>query len=133
MEERSNKNKETSIFNGNANETNELTFPCGKCKRTFKTYRGSLQHLRYCKTETKAITETSREINRNNGNSEHQPPALTTDDDLPETTPIKEYHTSINNAYEKMVYWRKNLFDIPKDGAGKAIIAEMTKLITEWT
>ena len=39
----------------------------------------------------------------------------------------------INTAYEKIVYWRKNIFMLPTGAAGKAYIQELTRLINAWT
>ena len=38
----------------------------------------------------------------------------------------------IVDAYEKIVHWRNNLFDIPKGKAGKSFVAEMTQWINKW-
>ena len=39
----------------------------------------------------------------------------------------------INNAYEKLVYWRKNVFKLPSGSSGKNFIKECTRLIISWT
>ena len=36
-------------------------------------------------------------------------------------------------AYEVVVHWRKNLFDMPKGAIGKSVVREMTTLIDRWT
>ena len=38
----------------------------------------------------------------------------------------------IKSAYEEVVGWRKNIFDLPKGKHGKAYVAEVTKWINEW-
>ena len=43
------------------------------------------------------------------------------------------YKTQIFDAYEKIVYWRKNLFELPKGANGKEFIKEMTRLINDWS
>ena len=42
------------------------------------------------------------------------------------------YATEINNAYDEIVTWRKNLFDLPKGNAGKRFVSNMNKLILAW-
>ena len=42
------------------------------------------------------------------------------------------FMTEINDAYEKMTIWRKNLFQLPKGRHGKKICNEMTKQIDLW-
>ena len=39
---------------------------------------------------------------------------------------------NINRVYEKIVYWRKNLFMLPTGKAGIQFIEEMTKLMLSW-
>ena len=39
----------------------------------------------------------------------------------------------VNHAYEKIVYWRKNLFMVPTGAAGKKFINETTKMLNFWT
>ena len=38
----------------------------------------------------------------------------------------------VSAAYEEIVTWRRNLFDVPKGNIGKQYIDEMTRLIREW-
>ena len=38
----------------------------------------------------------------------------------------------INAAYEVIVKWRRNLFDLPKGNSGKEFITVLTKLINTW-
>ena len=39
----------------------------------------------------------------------------------------------LNDAYEKIVFWRKNLFMSPTENAGKKHIKEVTRLLNAWT
>ena len=39
------------------------------------------------------------------------------------------YHTQIDSAFEKIVKWKKNLFDLPRSACGKDFIREMTTSI----
>ena len=41
----------------------------------------------------------------------------------------EEVEREISEIYEKVVYWRKNLFKLPSGAAGKLYIQETTKLI----
>ena len=38
----------------------------------------------------------------------------------------------VNDAYEKIVFWRVNLFLLPTGSAGKRFIREIIKLINHW-
>ena len=57
---------------------------------------------------------------------------------VPETFRWKDrdgssFITHINDALEKIVYWRRNLFLLPTGNAGKEFIKEMTRPIDSWT
>ena len=38
----------------------------------------------------------------------------------------------ISECYDKIVYWRRNLFMLPNGGAGKNYIRKMTRLLNSW-
>ena len=42
------------------------------------------------------------------------------------------FEKNLNNAYEKIVHWKKNIFLLPSGKAGKEFIDEMTRLVGEW-
>ena len=58
---------------------------------------------------------------------------LHVDDENPNVQPAAVFETDINDAYEKMTVWRKNMFQLPKGHQGKEFIKEMTKQINLWT
>ena len=37
-----------------------------------------------------------------------------------------------NTVYEKIVYWKQNLFKLPTGSSGKAYVREITRLVTAW-
>ena len=43
------------------------------------------------------------------------------------------FNLQISEAYEKIVYWRKNLFELPKGEHGKEFIIEMVKQMNDWS
>ena len=45
---------------------------------------------------------------------------------------FEEYENTTNEAYEHMVFWKKNLFRLPSNSAGKQFVYELTKLIYCW-
>jgi hypothetical protein len=60
----------------------------------------------------------------------------------PEPQPLVSQHHSdsesslkskISDAFEVVVHWRKNLFDMPKGAIGKSVVKEMSNLIDRWT
>ena len=71
-----------------------------------------LQHMGFCK-ENHAIDQgPDKEISTRSDNE-------------------MKYREEIDNAYNELVHWKKNLFDIPKQAPGKAFINELTKLINK--
>ena len=42
------------------------------------------------------------------------------------------FEKNLNNAYEKIVHWKKNIFLLPTGKAGKEFIDQMTRLVGEW-
>ena len=43
------------------------------------------------------------------------------------------YRQDICRAYDSLVNWRRNLFELPKGNVGKSFINELTKLMLKWT
>ena len=125
-------NSEDTQENGNNDN-----FHCTSCKtRMFPTYRRLSQHLRnFLKrsTTTKAMSSLS------------QPnPSFTTtpnENIVKNATQLrfkwgeKKYSvisTQIENAYEKIVFWNKNIFMLPTGAACKKSISETTRLMNAW-
>ena len=46
--------------------------------------------------------------------------------------PGKNFVNELNNAYDKIVYWRKNLFLLPTGATGQSFINEMTLMNNAW-
>jgi len=43
-----------------------------------------------------------------------------------------EFVKVLDNIYERIVYWRKNLFLLPSGSSGKQFIRETTRLVNSW-
>ena len=43
------------------------------------------------------------------------------------------YQKDLEEAYNQIVYWRKNTFMVPTGGAGKKFIDEISRLLNLWT
>ena len=118
-----------------ANETNDViatqgNLSCKYRKRIFKTARGLKQHtIRYkanvTTAEGNAAENATPRIHKtllNNANFVEEQ----NDEEI-----IRNYRNGIEQAYERMVIWKKNLFELPKCSLGKQFIIEMTRLINE--
>ena len=115
-------------------ETNVDDLTCKLCKRTFRTVRGLNQHLRTCSSRnaTETILAVDKKLLIEN----------VSDNQVSEQTMCFLYkwgeydnitfERNVNFVYEKVVYWRKNLFLLPTGKAGQCYIDEITKLMDDW-
>ena len=118
--------------NENANRNQGRQFPCGKCGKRCKSARGVVQHLRFC-------TPIGEDV----GQPPPPPPPLLppdVNDEIP-NIPEKFYwnevrgslaEKEISDIYEKIVFWRRNLFMLPNGATGKTFIREITRLMNAW-
>ena len=107
---------------------------CNICGRGFTTNRGLLLHLNACRRK-QGQQNQQLEDNDDQENThwlQDMPRKPVNEpfywNEKPGTTFINE----LNNAYEKIVYWRKNLFLLPIGAAGKRFINKMTRMINAW-
>ena len=118
-------------------------YPCHKCHRKFKTFRGSVQHLRSCKvqvnhsenTNNRVVPEINLQAERTN--TEQAPEGENRVRNEPENfywgaVKGSVIENDINVCYEKIVFWKKNMFTLPNGAAGKNFIRELTRLLTAW-
>ena len=96
---------------------------CRKCVRSFHTLRGLNQHLRTCSKLLEEPKEPPDPPGKEDKDS--SPPLRYTWGSIPSYT----FENHINEAYEKIVYWRRNLFMVPTGKAGKEFINEITRLL----
>jgi hypothetical protein len=48
-------------------------------------------------------------------------------------TPLQSYIDALTHAYDQVVHWRKNLFEIPRGKLGKDFIIAMTSNLEKWS
>ena len=120
-----------------------MSFNCVLCDRSFDTQRGLNIHSKRSHRidNTPELSITAETIDT----VESMPSISTTDsqDDTinqcAENTFIwgeqssVQFTRDLNFVYDKVVYWRKNLFRLPSGSAGKDFIREVTRLIKAWT
>ena len=118
-------------------------FQCTSCKeRSFFTYRGLNQHFRTCLRKTRDVIVTDSQsaspiaINDLQGTTESQQHQNAREIVSEEYTNIKwgewnlrEVSKKIQDAYERIVFWKKNLFMLPTGAAAKKYITETAKLM----
>ena len=114
---------------------------CNICQRAFKTKRGLLQRLSFCRkrnrenkinsntaindSNNKAAANDESDSHDSNGNGDYETYFW---NDVRETVFEKDF----SDAYEKIVHWKRNLFMIPSGAVGKKCIEEITRLLKLW-
>ena len=104
---------------GNINDTN-TTFICNFCKkRSFTSYKGLNIHIRACLKKVNAVSTTtsSQPVLTRNEQSEDADSNVST---------FKwgdasgnKFSNDLNFIYDKIVYWKKNLFLLPSGSVGE--------------
>ena len=93
---------------------------CSGCNKICSSARGVAIHKRYCPNISSSASARSLQHHNN---------TISLRDDLAKlTTP----NSVVAEAYQRMVHWRKNLFEVPKGRLGKDMIREMTHLLESW-
>ena len=107
-----------------------VEFPCYKCKRSFKTFRGSMKHLRQCKV----IPTVNNDDAIADDETPHDPIQTAELDEKLYWGEVKGsiIEQDINESYEKIVFWKNNIFLLPNGGTSKNFIREITRLLNAW-
>ena len=122
-------------------------FWCTSCKvRSFFIYCGLNQHLRTCLRKTRDVIVTDSQpaspiaINYFQSTIESQQRQNAREIVSEEYTNIKwgernlrEVSKKIQDGYERIAFWKKNLFMLSTGAAIKKYIIETTKLMNGWT
>ena len=125
----------------NQNQNIGQYFSCNICQRAFKTNRGLLQHLSFCRKRNRenkinsntAINDSNNKAAANDGSDSHDSNGNRDYEtyfwnDVRETV----FEKDLSDAYEKIVHWKRNLFMIPSGVVGKKYIEEITRLLKLW-
>ncbi len=113
-------------------QANELQFNCVRCGKKCKSERGIIQHLRHC-----TRNETNQEVGQPPPTpAQHLPPPH--EEQIVETfwwseTRGSDLEKNAMEIYDKIVFWKRNLFMLPNGASGKAYIRETTRLLNSWT
>jgi hypothetical protein len=114
------------------------SFKCNLCSRTFSTNHGKNIHLSACRKKLgssqpvqqpsgQQISAQSEPNNNNNVQVQSSLPNVWGQDLTKE-----DVHHTIDQIYNEIVFWRRNLFMLPSGAAGKKFITETTKWIEYW-
>ena len=106
------------------------SFDCNGCKRYFTTKRGLTLHQRSRKENPRnreqSMTSTI--------DVSHDDQNIVVTDTVFKWGDIdrKSFTERVEMIYEKVVYWKKNLFLLPTGKSGKLYIDENVKLLNSW-
>ena len=108
------------------------TTECHICDRSFRTNRGLLQHLHTCRRRNNinGLTNNNDSMANDEGRNQEQ---IEPETFYWNTIPGSVYQRNLEEAYEQIVYWRKNVFMVPTEAAGKKFIDETSRLSDQWT
>jgi hypothetical protein len=106
---------------------------CAVCKKKCKNDRGLKQHSRFCGKSITVDQLTAQQPQQDLVTTPSHQNMIDINNTTREDNFKDEYKTQIFEAYEKIVYWRKNLFELPKGAIGKEFIKEMTRQINDWS
>ena len=126
---------ETSLLPAvQSNTQNNQGNECHICRRCFFSNRGLLQHLNTCRQRNTAnLNASSKTELDENSDNEVQEPEQQHEDFYWNTVSGRVYHQDLEEAYNQIVYWRKNIFMVPTGAACKKIIDEISRLLNIWT
>ena len=134
MEERSNNITHTN--DENKDRSNDQNVRCDICARSFRTNRGLLQHLNFCRRRNIHEGDSlngniqTNNINHDNLNSNEVVEINTATNSCQNNqNENQEYFywndgagtqfaNELNNSYENIVHWKRNLFMLRSGGAG---------------
>ena len=99
-----------------------LMFPCPFCPRTFPSKISLGNHRRVHKN-----VATSTELPETQDGLSENPTFIWAG------KPGQMFAEELDMAYEKIVFYKQNIFKLPSGTAGKEFIREMTRLLRQWS
>ena len=140
------------------NVSGSYKFSCEKCHKKYKSEFYYSSHILKCNKSANAqvvspqteknekqpdeasILSTVSSTQSNNSQTAEnvsQQPDNTSDNNISSKYVWGNYNSNVfeenlNNAYERIVHWKKNVFLLPSGKSGKEFIDEMTRLVVEW-
>ena len=116
----------------------DTRYTCQGCSRSFRTKRGLIQHQRSCSTVQKVLPDHKSTRVQKDQNIEIQQPENQLQQPKPPVTynwgkfDDTTYENNLVFVYERIVFWKRNLFVLPKGNAGEKYIEETTRLFNCW-
>ena len=112
-----------------SNARNNHVTECHICRISFRTNRGLLEHWNTCcRRNTAILNESSNNESDDNNDNEAQEPEQQPEEFYWNTVPGGVYQKDLEETYNYIVYWRKNVFLVPTEAAGKKFTDEISRL-----
>ena len=112
-----------------------IIFQCEHCNKKCKSQPGLKRHQRTCmKSSNEIITNITTSSVTNSQPLEHNSSQREREENWEATAITETSHLEfqIEDAYEHIISWRRNIFPLPKGSIGKQFVQEMTRMLTAW-
>ena len=124
--------------NGRRNkiQENQLQVACSQWDRRLCNNRGVINHLQFCNPASMddevGRPPPSTAVNEVNNNINGADDAIAEQQFFWGNTLRNQAIEELKQCYEEIVFWRKNLFMLPKRSSSKDYIKEIARMINEW-
>ena len=103
---------------------------CTQCGRCFRIHRGCYSifdtAMRLRKMKKLVTPPKTTEVSNNYDPNEAEQQFFWG------STPGNKAVRGLKSCYDELIFWRKNLYMLPKGSSGKEYFNEITRLINEW-
>ena len=126
--DKTNKMLPPSQADNRTSKEKEIQFLCEFFSKKYKLHSGLKRHQKNCAKPTHEVDINPTETTSINISQQHLTSRF-------ECGNYKEpeFVKMLNTVYDKVVFWRKNIFLLPSGRSGKLYIEETTRLINSWT
>ena len=126
--DKTNKMLPPSQTDNKTSKGSEIQFLCEFCSKKYKLHSGLKRHQKNYAKSTHEVDINTSETTSINISQQHLTSRF-------EWGNYKkpEFVKMLNTVYDKVVFWRKNIFLLPSGRSGKLYIVEATRLINYWT
>ena len=112
-----------------SNTQNNQGNECHICRRCFCTNRGLLQHVNTCHRRTANLNARHNNTSDEKIDNKVQELEQQHEDFYRNAVPGRVYQKDLEEAYNQIVYWHKNIFMVPTGAAGKKLMDEISRLL----
>ena len=126
--DKTNKVLSPSQTDNRTSKESEIQFLCEFCSKKYELYSGLKRHQKNCAKPTQEVDINPSEATSIIVSQQHLTSRFEWGD-----YKEPEFVKMLNTVYDKVMFWRKNIFLLPSGRSGKLYIEETTRLINSWT